>query len=74
MSPQTQNELIQIIILRDIVKEAKQAKYYSIMADEVTSHNNEQLAFCVRFVDENSSIREEFLSFLKVDRITGDSW
>ena len=48
MSPQTQNEVIDIIanhiILGDLVSEMKQAKLYSIMADEVTSHNLEQLA------------------------------
>ena len=58
MSPQTQNELLEVmakhIILRDIVKEIKQARYYSIMTDEVTSHNVQQLAFCVRFVDADS--------------------
>ena len=76
MSPQTQNELIEVIakhiILHDIVNEIKQAKYYSIMADEVTSHNTEQLAFCVRFVDSKSNIREEFLAFVKLERITGE--
>ena len=40
MSPQTQNELLNVmakhIILCDILKDIKQAKYYSIMADEVT--------------------------------------
>lgn len=76
MSPQTQNEMLEVIgkqiILRDIVQEMKKARYYSILADEVTSHNTEQLALCVRFVDECSSIREEFLSFLKLERITGE--
>lgn len=76
MSPQTQNELLEVmakhILLRDIVKEIKKAKYYSIMADEVTSHNTEQLAFCVRFVDTESNIREEFLTFMEVKRITGE--
>ena len=55
LSPQTQNELLDVIgkhiILRNIVKEIKEAHFYSICADEVTSHNTEQLAICVRFVD-----------------------
>ena len=42
------------------------------MADEVTLHNTEQLAFCVQFVDSESNIREEFLTFMKVKRITGE--
>ena len=48
------------IILRDILKDIKQAKYYSIMADEVTSHNVEQLALCVRFVDAEQHQRGIF--------------
>ena len=39
------------MILRDIVKEIKEAH-------EVTSHNTEQLAICVRFVDVGGNIRE----------------
>lgn len=77
MSPQTQNEILEVIgkhmILRDLVEEIKKARYCSIMADEVTSHNSEQLAFCVRFVDSSSNIREDFLSSLKLERITGES-
>ena len=45
MSPQTQNELLYVvanhIILQGIVQDVKQAMFYSIMADEVTSHNYE---------------------------------
>ena len=39
------------------------------MADEVSSHNVEHLALCLRFVDENCVIREEFVSFVKLDRV-----
>ena len=76
MSPQMQNELLEIIskriILRDLVHKIKEAKYFSIMADEVTSHNSEQLALCIRFVDGSNNIREEFISFSNVKRITGE--
>jgi hypothetical protein len=76
VSPQTQNALLEIvskhIILRDLVNEIKEAKFFSIMADEVTSHNSEQLALCIRFVDASCDIREEFISFSNVKRITGE--
>ena len=53
MSPSTQNELLKVvanhIILQGIVCDVKQARFCSIMADEVTSHNSEQLAICVQF-------------------------
>ncbi|KAL5491305.1 hypothetical protein EMCRGX_G016568 [Ephydatia muelleri] len=75
MSPQTQNELIEVmgkhIVLRTIVDELKAARWYAILADEVTSHNTEHLAICARFVDQNNDIREEFLAFIGIDRITG---
>ena len=75
MSPQTQNELLEFvakhIILQGIVQDIKQARFYSIMADEVTSHNSEQMAICVRFVDSVNDIREEFLQFSRLARITG---
>ena len=75
MSPQTQNELIEVmgkhIILRQIVNEVKRAKYFAILADEVTAHNVEHLALCVRFVDDKGNIREEFLAFIALERITG---
>ena len=43
MSPLIQNEVIEIIgqdiILKNLLQEIKAAKLYSVMADEVTSHN-----------------------------------
>ena len=41
------------------------------MADEVTSHNVEQLAICARFMDAENNIREEFLTFIPLERTTG---
>ena len=76
ISPQIGNELIEVMgkhtILRGILDDLNAAPYYSILADEVTSHNVEHLAICARFVDNNKDIREEFLSFLELERITGE--
>lgn len=41
------------------------------MADEVESHNKEILPLCIRFVIEHMAIREEFLEFVMLERITG---
>ena len=72
----TQNELIHIIgkeiIQSEILEEIKDAKFFSIMADEATTHNKEQCAFCVRFVDKTGNIREEFLEFFPLIRTTGE--
>ena len=74
MSPQTQNRLVEIIgkhiILQEIAEEIIQFKHYSVLAHEVTPHNTEHLAFCARFVDAGSDIREEILSFQELDCIT----
>lgn len=47
LSLEIQNKLINIIgkdlILNDIISETKDSKLFSIMADEVTSHNIEVL-------------------------------
>ena len=71
--PRTQNEIISDIgydvVRAKIISEVKKARFYSIMADEVSSHNEEHLPLCLRFVDENSEIREEFIAFLKLKRV-----
>ena len=71
-----QNEMIDVIgttIQSDILKEIKGAKYYSIMADEVTDcSNKEQLSLSVRYVTDGS-VKEMFLDFLELERITGQA-
>ena len=43
------------------------------MADEVQSHHTEQLPICLRFVDKECNIREEFLEFGKCEQTNGES-
>ena len=43
---------------------------HAVMADEVTSMNDELLSICFRYVDGQKDIREVFLQFLKLERIT----
>ena len=73
LSPQSQNEVISIIgcdiIQASLVDEVKKSKFYSILADEVSSHNTEHLALCIRFVDVHCQIREEFVGFVKLERV-----
>ena len=75
-SKTTQNDLIQAIgdQLRDkLLLEIKNAKWYSILCDEVTdTSNKEQVSIVLRFVDSSCDIREEFLEFINTDRITGE--
>ncbi|XP_052245753.1 52 kDa repressor of the inhibitor of the protein kinase-like [Dreissena polymorpha] len=70
-SPTIQNELLDIMgqtVERKVVNEIKTGgKFYCVSADEVRDIGNvEQLAVCVRFIDESDKIREEFLRFVDV--------
>ena len=61
-SPKVQNEMIDIIgkelIQKPILDEVRKAKFFSIMVDEVTVNNKEQMPLCVRFVDSDRNILE----------------
>ena len=71
-----QNQIIDIIgnHIRDkILSEIKEAKYYSILCDEVSDvSNKEQVSIVIRFVDSSNCIREEFLDFILTERVTGE--
>ena len=73
LSPKTQNDIIDIIgfdvIRASIITEIQKARYFSIMADEVSSHNVEHMALCVCYVDESCDIQERFMAFLKLQRV-----
>ena len=75
MSAQTQNELIEVMckhmILQSIIDDVNSSPFYSILADELTSHNVEHLAICIRFLNSKQIIKEEFLAFMHLQRITG---
>ena len=77
LSPDSQNKIIDIIgkqmIRQPILDEVKRAKFFSIMVDEVTAHNKEQMPLCVRFVDGNRNIREEFLQFTNPLKLTWEA-
>ena len=71
-SPNIQNQVIEVLgdhILQKILTKVKQAKYFSLIADEVTDcSNKEQLGVVLRYVDsDNCCIREDLMSFLECD-------
>ena len=73
-----QNDLITIsgeLIKKSIVDEIRDAKYFSIIADEATDCSvKEQMAIVLRFVDTNNDIREEFIGFVHcVDGTSGEA-
>ena len=75
LSANTQNQVIDIIgksmmIQSSIIEEVNSAGLFSIMVDEITSFNKEFMPLSVRFGNE---IREEFLKFSVLTRITGSN-
>lgn len=62
ISPRSQNDIIGYdIILAGIVDEIKTSRFFSVMA----GHHVEHLPICLRFVDKDCDIREEFIGFVK---------
>ena len=76
-SGEVQNVIIDIMgddtILTGITDRVKGARFYSIMADEVTTHNVEELAMCLRYVDENKEVQEDFVGVIKLLRIMDEA-
>ena len=69
-SPDIQNEILAIMgksILRDISAEVS-GKWFTIMVDEtVDLRNKEQMVFCLRYVDDNFEVHEEFIGLYTLD-------
>lgn len=40
------------------------------MLDEVTPHNTEMMAECIKFVDKDQNIKEDLLEVVSLPRIT----
>ena len=53
----------------DYIDEIKVSRFFSVLADEVSSHKVEHLAICLRFVYASCDIREEFIGFVKMERV-----
>ena len=63
LSPEIPNEIINIVgyvLQADLINEIKEAKFLSMLADKVESHQVEQLQICIKFVNKNNNICEEF--------------
>ena len=63
-----------ISILRNISKNVKQSKFYTVMADEVTDvSNHEQLVICIRWIDHNFEQHEDMIGFYQVEDIKSET-
>ena len=71
ISKTTQNNLLNCcydltdLMTEAIINKVKQAKFFSVLCDEASdSSNKELLSFCLRYVDENGDICEDFLKYI----------
>ena len=68
LSKTSQNELIDCIgqvILDKLVAQIKESKFYSILGDECMDTScKEQFSLCIRYVDNEFNIHEEFFRFI----------
>ena len=76
LSPTSQNEMIDIIgkniIQATLLDGVKKAGMPSISADAVTPSNDEILSIYMTYLDKFQNIREVFIGFLNLERITGE--
>lgn len=72
-----QNEIITTcgdIIQKKLVQKINFSKCFSILADETTDvANNEQLTLCVRYIDSQNNLCEDFLQYFIIESLTGVS-
>lgn len=75
ITPSIQNEIISScgnLILQTIVKKVNNSQCFTVLADETTDISvTEQLALCVRFIDEQNNVNECFLKFMEIHSLTG---
>ena len=76
LSHDMQNELLKVMaltILAKIGQAIKNSKFFSIMCDECTdASNREQLAICIRWVDDQLQPHEDFIGLYQLDKTTAD--
>ena len=72
-----QNELLEIMahfVLHGKIEEIRENGFFSIMVDEYTDvSNKEQLSFCLRSVNENLEVQEDFLGFYQLTNIKSET-
>ena len=60
-------------MLRKIARNIQQAKFYSVMGDEAADiSNKEQLVLCIRQVDDDLQVHEDFIGIHKIPNTTAD--
>jgi hypothetical protein len=62
------------IIKKQLVSSINLSNFLTVIADETTDNGKvEQLSICVRYLDDDCSIREDFLKFSAIEDLSGAS-
>ena len=77
LSPTVQNELIKDIgltVLRRLLSQIREAKFFSIMLDETSDSSiKEQLSVSLRWVDKDMYVHEDPVELIHVEDVTGEA-
>ena len=61
-------KIITLHMLRQIIKSLEQTPFITLMVDETTDiSNKEQVVFCLRWVDHEFEVHEEFIGLHAID-------
>ena len=75
ISKTTQEQLIRLCgdyIMDQIIKNVKESKYYSVLADEtIDLSTKEQMTIHLRYITSNNIAEERFIGFIQVTDTTG---
>ena len=78
MSLNAQNEILQILalkVLRGIASGIAKSGYYNIMADgSIDASNIEQLVICIRWVDKEMTVCEDYIGLMPVAQTNADTF
>nr|XP_004209215.1 zinc finger MYM-type protein 1-like [Hydra vulgaris] len=77
LSPIIVNECIELFgraVILKLLSHIQNSKYFAIIGDESRDiSNKEQLSICIRWVDENCDVHEDFLGLYKLEQLDADS-
>ena len=78
MSPEIVNECILLMstncVVRRILNKIHDVKFFAILADETRdAQNKEQLTTCIRWVDDQLDIHEDFIGLVHVEQSNAKS-
>ncbi|MCG8044914.1 MAG: DUF4371 domain-containing protein [Candidatus Thiodiazotropha endolucinida] len=61
-------------IVRELASKMRRSEYFAILADETTDKSNrEQLVVCLRWIDENLKVNEDFVGLYSIDDTKADT-